>query len=109
MPGTSHQVYGALANPTYLIDADGRVAFYNMWRYAPNLYREIEDLLQQGERGVVLGGIDHVLHLGSTMIHGWRGIQRGLPQSYLDLERSAPSSASDCGWVTYCARCSNPG
>jgi hypothetical protein len=74
VPGTSHQVYGALANPTYLIDADGRVAFYNIWRYAPNLYQAIEDLLQQGERGVVLGGIDHVPHLGFTMIHGWRGI-----------------------------------
>jgi hypothetical protein len=88
--GTTHQVYGGLADPTYLIDADGRVAFYNMWTYAPNLHLAIEELLRRGGRGVVRGGVDHVPHMGAPMIHGWRGIRRGQPQSYFDLERAAP-------------------
>ncbi len=38
LQGTVHQVYGGLADPTYLIDADGRVAYYDMWTHAPTLY-----------------------------------------------------------------------
>src|SRR5438552_1856530 len=53
LEGTVHQVYGGLADPTYLIDRDGRVAYYNMWSYMPSLHQAIGDLLAQGERGVV--------------------------------------------------------
>ena len=37
LEGTVHQVYGGLTDPTYLIDADGRVAYYTMWTHAPNI------------------------------------------------------------------------
>src|SRR3954453_9174599 len=37
LEGTVHQTYGELADPTYLIDSDGRAAFYNMWPDAPVL------------------------------------------------------------------------
>lgn len=95
--GTTHQVYGNLADPTYLIDSDGRVAFYNMWTHAPTLNNAIEELLQseQQERTshVVRGGIHRSPHLAAAMTDGWRGIRRGLPQSFIELETSFPSSA----------------
>jgi hypothetical protein len=34
------------------------------------------------------------------MTHGWRGIKRGLPQSFLDLETSLPSSGLST-WLGY--------
>ena len=94
VPGTVHRSYGGLADPTYLIDADGRVAYYNMWTYAPSLHEAIEALLRQGGRGVVLGGIRRTPNLGPTMTDGWRGLRRGLPQSFVDLELATPGSAS---------------
>ena len=107
LPGTVHQVYGGLADPTYLIDADGRVAFYNMWTHGPTLYRAVEALLAQGGRGVVesgrRGGIDHVPHLLASIADGWHGLRRGAPQSVVDLELAAPGMASGI-WLGYQAR-----
>jgi hypothetical protein len=93
LEGSVHQVYSCLADPTYVIDTDGRVAFYNMWTYAPALYDAIQQLLEQGGRGVVKGGIDHLIYPLPAMTDGWRGIRLGLPQSYLDMETAAPGSA----------------
>jgi hypothetical protein len=90
IPGTVHQVYGGMADPTYLIDADGRVAFYNMWTYAPVLHEAIEALLAQDGRGVVRDGIYRPPRFAPSFVDGWRGLQRGLPQSVIDLETSAP-------------------
>jgi hypothetical protein len=88
--GTVHQQYGTLADPSYLIDSDGRVAFYNMWTYAPRLHQAIEALMAQGGRGVVLGGIDRGVYPLPALVDGWIGIRHGLPQSELDLELAAP-------------------
>jgi hypothetical protein len=90
LEGTVHQVYGGLADPTYLIDAEGRVSYYGMWTNAPNLHQAIGALVDQEGRGVVNGGVDHVVHLLPSMTDGWRGISRGLPQSYDDLEAAVP-------------------
>jgi hypothetical protein len=98
--GTTHRLYGGLADPTYLIDADGRVAFYNMWTHVPTLHRAIAALLGQGGRGIVLGGIDNWPHLLPSMTEGWRGLRRGLPQSFIDLETAAPMMASST-WLGY--------
>ncbi|MDQ4076426.1 MAG: hypothetical protein M3220_09295, partial [Chloroflexota bacterium] len=100
VPGTVHQVYGGLADPTYLIDADGRVAFYNMWTYAPTLHKAIEALLRRGGHGVVQGGIDHIPYLLPAMTDGWRGLRRGLPQSFIDIETAAPLMGSSI-WLGY--------
>jgi hypothetical protein len=94
LEGTVHQVYGGMADPSYLIDVDGRVAFYNMWTYAPTLYTAIETLLAQGGRGVVDGGYDQVPHMTPALTDGWRGLKKGLPQSYLDMETAAPGAAT---------------
>ncbi len=92
--GSVHQVYGGLADPTYLIDAKGRVAYYNMWTFAPNLDRAIAELLVRGGVGPVAGGIDHVLHPWPAIADGWKGLSRALPQSYDDLEQAARGSAA---------------
>ncbi len=98
--GTVHQVYGGLADPTYLIDADGKVAFYDMWTYAPRLHEAITELDARGGRGVVKEGLARMPHLGPSMTDGWRGLRRGLPQSVTDLMLSAPGSAAMI-WAGY--------
>jgi len=98
--GTTHQVYGGLADPTYLIDADGRVAFYNMWTHAPTLFEAIEELLEQDGRGTVKGGTHRTPHLLASMTDGWKGLRRGFPQSFVELETSAPGMASGT-WLGY--------
>jgi hypothetical protein len=98
--GTTHQVYGGLADPTYLIDKNGRVAYYNMWTHAPNLHQALKALFAQGEQGVAGEGMDHVPYLASTLAHGWRGIRRGLPQSYLELELAFPGMGAGL-WLGY--------
>lgn len=94
LAGTVHQAYGTLADPTYLIDANGRVAYYNMWTLAPALHKAIEALLKQRGWGIVEGGINHTPNLFPTLIGGWKGLRRGLPQSYVDLELAMPASAT---------------
>lgn len=96
--GTVHQAYGRLADPTYLIDMDGRIAFYSMWTHAPNLNRAIRALFRQDGRGVVNGGIDHLIHPFPLLTDGWTGIRRGLPQSFVELETAVPGTASSL-WV----------
>ena len=94
LPGRTHQAYGGLADPTYLIDADGRVAFYSLWTHAPTLHKAIENLMAQGGRGVVLGGLDRQPHLLATITDGWKNLRKGLPRSFVELELSAPGMAS---------------
>jgi hypothetical protein len=91
-PGPTHQVYGGQADPTYLIDRDGQVAFYVMWTHAPTLYRAIEQLMRQGGRGVAGGGVDRTPHILPAMTDGWNGLRRGLPQSLIDMETAAPTT-----------------
>jgi hypothetical protein len=100
LQGTVHQAYGGLPSPAFLIDADGRIAYYNMWTHAPVLYRAIEALLRQGGRGVAAEGLDRTPHLAASLVHGWRGLRRGLPQSYLELELAAPGTGSLI-WLGY--------
>jgi hypothetical protein len=92
--GTVHQVYGGLADPTYLIDKDGRVSFYNMWTHAPTLHEAIGELFAQGACGVVKGGTDRIPHLLSTIADGWHGLRRGFPRSAIELELAGPGMAS---------------
>ncbi|HSF34406.1 MAG TPA: hypothetical protein VLK82_28600 [Candidatus Tectomicrobia bacterium] len=98
LEGTIHRAYGGLADPTYLLDAEGHVAYYNMWTHVPVLHRAIAMLLGQGGRGVVMRGIDNRPHFFASITDGWRALRRGLPQSFIDLESSAPMLASGT-WV----------
>jgi hypothetical protein len=92
LQGTVHQAYNGLADPTFLIDAEGRVAFVNALTHAPTLHRAIETLIVQGSLGVVDSGWDRVPRLGPTLTDGWKGLRRGLPQSLIDIELAGPGS-----------------
>ena len=94
LEGTTHQVYGGLADPTYLIDADGRVAFYNLWTHAPTLHTAIEELMKRDGRGVVSGGIHRQPHLLASFADGWNGLRRGFPRSWLELDLAMPPMGS---------------
>ena len=104
LDGTVHKRYGMLADPAYLIDANGYVAFFNVWTHAPTLDRAITALMERGSRGgIVNGGMARMPHLGAALTDGWRGLRRGLPQSFTDLEMAAPGMASG-PWLGQFAR-----
>jgi hypothetical protein len=77
--GTVHRTYSQeMADPSFLIDAEGRVAFYSMWTHAPSLKPAFDELLGKGGVGApVTGGIDKVPHLFASFVDGARGPQRG--------------------------------
>lgn len=100
LEGTVHRAYGGMSDPTYLIDADGRAAYYNMWTHAPTLHTAIEALLAQGGRGVVGGGLDRTPHMAAALTDGWRGLRRGLPQSLTDIETAGPGTGTGT-WLGY--------
>ncbi len=76
--GTWHRAYSReMTDPVFLIDSDGRVAFYLMWAHAPTLKRAIDELLERGGQGVVAGGIDKMLHLFVSFVNGYHGLRRG--------------------------------
>ncbi len=85
--GRTHRAYSReMADPTFLIDADGRVAFYNMWTHAPTLKQALDELLARGGRGVVAGGIDRKLHLLASFVDGYRGPRRGGRRAVLEYD-----------------------
>lgn len=83
--GTVHQAYGGLSNPTYLIDADGRVAFYQLIFNEAVLARALKRLLAASKRGVVSGGVDARLHAPPSLRRAWPALAKGSPTSVLDL------------------------
>ena len=94
LEGTVHRMYGGLADPSYLIGADGRISFYCMWTHAPTLHRAIETLLQSDASGAVLGGWDRRPHVLPALTDGWKGLRRGFPQSVIDLEVALPGTGT---------------
>jgi hypothetical protein len=77
--GTVHRIYShEMADPSFLIDAEGRVAFYCMWTHPPSLKPAFDELLAKGGVGApVAGGIDKMPHLFASFVDGARGPQRG--------------------------------
>ena len=94
LAGTVHATYGSMSDPVYLIDAAGRVALYGMWTNATKLRQAIDELLAQGGRGVVAGGIDRVPHIVASFVDGWRGLSRGGIGAVLDYELGVPGSGT---------------
>lgn len=85
--GTVHRTYSReMADPSFLIGADGRVAFYGMWTHAPSLKRAIDALLAQDGRGPVTGGIDKKPHLLASFVDGYRGPRRGGRRAVLEYD-----------------------
>lgn len=105
LAGTVHNAYGGMADPVYLIDSAGRVAFYGMWSSMPKLKQAIDELLAHGgQGGPVAGGIDQTPHLLASFVDGWRGISRGGLRAALDYELGAPGS----GTLTFLGNLAKP-
>lgn len=105
LPGTVHNSYGGMADPVYLLDSMGRVAFYGMWTHAPTLKRAIDELLARGGQGTpVAGGIDRVPHLLASFVNGWHGLKRGCDQAVADYNRATPGAAT----LTYLGHLAKP-
>jgi hypothetical protein len=94
LDGSAHRAYGMLADPTFLLDRDGRVAFYNTITHAPTLHTAITELMDLGGLGVTDRGFDRRVHALPIIAAGWPAIRRGLPQSAVDLELAMPGSAA---------------
>jgi hypothetical protein len=91
--GSVQRAYGGLSASVYVIDADGRVAFYGAWGQAPQLTEAIEDLLARGGTGTPAGrGVDRVPHLGAAIVAGQGGPARGGRLALLDLELGFPGA-----------------
>jgi hypothetical protein len=90
--GTVHHAYGRLTDPSYVIDREGRVAFYNLWTNVPALGEALEQLARHDGRGIVAGGMTRAPGLLAVMANGWPAIQRGLPQSAVDLMVAVPGA-----------------
>jgi hypothetical protein len=88
LDGRVHNLYGRMADPTYIIDRDGVVAFQQLWTHVPTLERALEALLHWKGRGVATyrNGVDARPHgLRAFTRSGQRALLRGAPQSYVDL------------------------
>jgi hypothetical protein len=91
--GSVQRAYGSLAAPVYLIDADGRVAYYGIWGQGPALREAIEDLLARGGTGAPAGrGLDRVPHLAAAIIAGGHGPAKGGRVALIDLELGFPGA-----------------
>ena len=89
LAGTVHEAYSrGMADPTFLIDVDGKVAFYGMWTHAPTLNRAITELLGKGGRGQALG-LDRTPHLLASFVDGYRGPRRGGRRAVLEYDLGA--------------------
>lgn len=93
LEGDVHKTYGAMADPTYLIDAEGVVAFYNLWTHPPTLKLAIDELLARGGHGgPVMGGMDRTPHILASFVAGWHAVRRGGKRGLLDYGVSVPGS-----------------
>ncbi len=89
LAGTMHLAYSrGMADPTFLIDAEGQVAFYGMWTHGPTLQRAIAELVDNGGRGRARG-LDRTPHLLASFVDGYRGPRRGGRRAVLEYDLGA--------------------
>lgn len=90
--GRVHRKYGALPNPTFLIDKGGRVSFRALSTRASVIEKALDELLErQVERGVdhvvVGGGEDAIMPSVKSMLHAHRALERGGASAIDDFRR----------------------
>jgi hypothetical protein len=95
LAGTVHPAYGERPDNSFLIDAEGRIAFEVKWSHAPTLFQAISELLERGgSGGPVHGGVNRAPHLLASMVNGLHGIERGGEGAIRDLALSAPPAVA---------------
>ncbi len=80
--GKIHRKYGALPNPTYIIDKSGRVAFRALWTRPSVIEGALDELLERqqerdAEHAIVHGGEDTSMPMTSALFHAHRALDRG--------------------------------
>jgi peroxiredoxin len=90
--GKIHRKYGALPNPTYIIDKSGRVAFRALWTRPSVIEDALDELLERQkerdtEHAIVHGGEDTSMPLTFAMFHAHRALDRGGRQAIDDFRR----------------------
>jgi len=88
--GKIHRKYGALPNPTYIIDKSGRVAFRSLWTRPNRIADALEELIRtQEENGdehtVVLDGEDTKAPMSYALLHTHRALERGGEEAIRDF------------------------
>jgi hypothetical protein len=104
--GTVHRAYSReMADPSFLIDAEGRVSFYCMWTHAPSLKLAFDELLaRDGVGAPVAGGIDRIPHMFASFVDGYRGPARGGPRAV----REYSTAAMGAGVLSYLGNKAKP-
>lgn len=90
--GKIHRRYGALPNPTYLIDKSGRVAFRSLWTRPGVIEDALVELLERqeerdAEHAIVHGGEDTSMPVTVAMFHAHRALDRGGSKAIDDFRR----------------------
>jgi hypothetical protein len=93
LDGSVHKAYGLLPNSTFLLDADGKVAFIGEISHAPTLRRALEHLFAQNMRGPVPEGDDKTPHMLGPTAYGWEALRRGGGVSMRDVATRMPPLA----------------
>jgi hypothetical protein len=91
--GTVHRAYSReMADPSFLIDAEGRVSFYCMWTHAPSLKPAFDELLaRDGVGAPVAGGIDRIPHRPPPWVLACSAISATRPSRSSGRSHYAPS------------------
>ncbi len=91
--GSAHRKYGKTANPTYVIDKAGRIAFRTLWTQPGVISGVLEALInlqdQEGNDHVVVGeGENSKVPLTQAAIHSYRALRRGGKKSVRDFKKN---------------------
>ena len=79
--GSAHRSYGSGANPSFVIDKSGRVAFRALWTQPRILSQALKELLNLQRRGreriIVGGGEDRSVPIRYGVLYSNRALKRG--------------------------------
>jgi len=89
--GRVHRQYGALPNPTFIIDRSGRIAFRSLASNTDRIEEALNELIEtQEDRGVehavVAGGEDSSVPAVRMFIHAHRALSRGGQKSLRNFQ-----------------------
>ncbi|MGI9101331.1 MAG: peroxiredoxin family protein [Terriglobales bacterium] len=92
LKGKIHKKYGAMPNPTYIIDKSGRIAFRCLWTRASVVEEALDELLErEEERGtehaIVGNGEDLKAPMTYAVLHAHRALDRGGSKAIADFRR----------------------
>ncbi len=88
--GSVHLAYGGLDSACFLIDAQGRIAFRQIWSHAPTMHWAIERLLERDGVGIVGRGTDWRPHPLAVFTDGWPALRRAGAGAVPDVVKVLP-------------------